>query len=75
MTYEIYRYIFIGGAILSAVMFAVSIFLLVFLKIPKVINDLTGRTAKKAIQDIREQNRSSGNKKYKTSAVNAQRKN
>lgn len=73
MTYEIYRYIFIGGAILSAVMFIVSLLLLVFLKIPRVINDLTGRTAKKAIRNIREQNISSGEKKYKTSAVNAER--
>lgn len=73
MTYEVYRYIFMGGAVLSVIMFAVSLFLLFFLKIPKVVNDLTGRTARKAIQNIREQNENSGEKKYKTSAVNAER--
>ena len=56
MTYEMYRYVFLGGAIASGLMFAVSIVLFFTLKIPKVISDLTGRTARKAIEDIRLQN-------------------
>lgn len=73
MSYEIYRYIFIGAAILCGVMFIVSALLFVFLKIPKVIGDLTGRTAKKAIENIRNQNESSGDKTYKSSLVNKER--
>ena len=73
MTYEIYRYIFIGAAILSGIMAIISVFLFIFLKIPKVIGDLTGSTARKAIEEIRQQNESSGHKTYKTSLVNKER--
>lgn len=73
MTYDIYRYIFIGAAILCGIMFIVSVLLFIFLKIPKVISDLTGATARKAIKNIREQNESSGDKGYKPSAVNQAR--
>jgi hypothetical protein len=73
MTYEIYRYIFYGGAVLALIMLAVSVFLFIFLKIPTVIGDLTGANARKAIENIRNQNESSGDKVYKTSAVNRAR--
>lgn len=73
MTYEIYRYIFLGGAALSVLMLIVSVVLFVTLKIPKVIGDLTGRTARKAIEDIRKQNEQSGDKTYRSSPVNKQR--
>lgn len=73
MTYEAYRYIFIGGAILGAVMFAVTVALFFFLKIPKVIGDLSGRTARKAIESIRNQNESTGDKVYRSSPVNKER--
>lgn len=53
MTYDIYRLIFIVGAISCAVMFVVSVILFITLKIPNVIGDLTGRNAKKAIENIR----------------------
>ena len=43
MTYDIYRLIFIVGAISCAVMFVVSVILFITLKIPNVIGDLTGR--------------------------------
>ena len=56
MTYDIYRLIFIVGAIACAVMFVVSVILFITLKIPNVIGDLTGRNAKKAIENIRKQN-------------------
>ena len=72
-SYDIYRYIFIGGAILCGVMLVVSVLLFILLKIPKVIGDLTGITAKKAIENIRNQNESSGNKTYKSSPVNKER--
>lgn len=73
MTYDIYRLIFIEGSIACAVMFVVSVILFITLKIPNVIGDLTGRNAKKAIENIRKQNEASGGKGYKASAVNLER--
>ena len=73
MTYDIYRYIFIGAAILCGIMFVVSVLIFILLKIPKVISDLTGATARKAIKNIREQNEASGDKAYKVSAFNEAR--
>ena len=73
MTYEVYRYIFIGAAILCGIMFIISILLFVFLKVPKLISDLSGHTAKKAIKSIREHNESTGEKYHKTSATNVSR--
>ncbi len=73
MTYEIYRYIFIGGAILAGVMLITSVLLFFILNIPHVVGDLTGRNAKKAIENIRNQNESSDDTLYKTSEVNRER--
>lgn len=73
MSYEIYRYIFYGGAILAAVMLAVTVLLFFVYKIPTVIGDLTGANARKAIENIRNQNENSGDKLYKTSQVNRER--
>lgn len=73
MTYEVYRYIFLGALIACGVMVVVSAILFFTLRIPRVIGDLTGRTARKAIEDIRKQNEQSGDKTYKSSAVNLQR--
>lgn len=73
MSYEIYRYIFVGAAILCGAMLITSILLFILLKIPKVIGDLTGRTARKAIENIRNQNESSGDKTYRSSLVNQER--
>lgn len=73
MTYEMYRYIFLGAAIACGVMVLVSAILFFTLKIPKVIGDLSGRNAKKAIENIRKQNEATGDKKYQSSAVNLER--
>lgn len=73
MSYEVYRYIFWGGAILAIIMLIVSIILFVVLKIPTVIGDLTGSNARKAIEDIRRQNSNSGQKTYRSSHVNRER--
>lgn len=56
MTYETYRYIFMGGAALSAILFIASVFLFIFLHIPNVIGDLTGANERKAIKSIRNNN-------------------
>lgn len=73
MTYEIYRYIFIGGAILAGIMLVVSVLVFFLLKIPTVIGDLTGANARKAIENIRNQNESTGDKTYRSSQVNRER--
>ena len=73
MTYDVYMMIFNVGAILAGIMFTVSLVLFFVLKIPAVIGDLSGATARKAIADIRNQNEESGEKAYKSSAVNKER--
>ena len=47
MTYELYRYIFIGGAVLAGIMLVASVLIFFLLKIPHVLGDLTGRNARK----------------------------
>lgn len=73
MTYEIYRYIFFGGAALAVLMLLISVLLFFVYKIPHVVGDLTGANARKAIENIRNQNEISGDKLYKTSKVNRER--
>ncbi len=73
MSYEAFRYIFIIGLALCCVMFLVSVVLFFVLNISKIISDLSGRTAKKAIQNIREQNEKTGHKTYQVSQVNRER--
>jgi len=65
MTYDVYMMIFEVGRILAILMFVVSLILFFVLKIPAVIGDLSGATARKAIENIRNQNEESGEKAYK----------
>ena len=44
---EIYRMIFIVGAILCGVMVIVSVMIFILMNIPRVISDLSGKTARK----------------------------
>lgn len=74
MSYEIYYNVFfIGGLVLAGIMFVASVLIFFLLNIPHVFGDLTGRNARKAIENIRNQNESSGDKLYKTSQVNRER--
>lgn len=73
MTYETYRIIFIAGAAACGVMLAVSVLLFLVLKVPRLIGDLSGATARRAIRGIREKNVSSGEKVFRSSAVNSAR--
>lgn len=73
LTYDICRYIFYGGLVMAGLMFAVTVLLFFLLKIPEVIGDLSGRTARKAIENIRSQNEDSGEKLHKTSHINKER--
>ncbi len=73
MTYETYRYIFIGCLCLSILLFVTAVILFFVLHIPNVIGDLSGANAKKAIEHIRNKNESTGEKTYKSSKVNTER--
>ena len=73
MTYEMYRYIFLGALAACGLFFVIATVLFFTMNIPKVISDLTGRTARKAIENIRMQNEQSGDKSYQSSAVNLER--
>ena len=70
MTYEMYRYIFVGALIAGSLFFVLAGVLFFTLRIPQVISDLTGRTARRAIEDIRTHNERTGGKTYQSSAVN-----
>lgn len=61
MTYEVYRIIFISAGIMAGILLFLAIVLFFGLNIPKLIGDLTGRNAQKAIQNIREKNKISVN--------------
>ncbi len=50
---SVYEICFYGGLILTILLLIAAILLFVLLKIPRVFGELTGRTAKKGIQDIR----------------------
>lgn len=73
MTYEMYRYVFIGGLVLAGLMLLLAVLLFFLLKIPVVIGDLSGATARKAIENIRKENAKTGEKTYKSSQVNIER--
>ncbi len=68
-----YGTIFYVGLALSAICFIAAVVLFFVLKIPNVIGDLNGSTARKAIENIRQRNEESGEKGYSSSAVNKQR--
>lgn len=73
MSYESYMAVCYACAAISSLFLVISIVLFFKLKILSVIGDLSGSTARKAINDIRERNALSGNKAYKPSAVNRER--
>ena len=59
--------------ILAAVLLVVGIVLFVILRIPKTFSDYTGRSARKKIMKLRDNNEKSGNKSYRPSQVNKER--
>lgn len=70
MTYEMYRNIFLGSAVACGICLAISVVLFFTLHIPKIISDLTGRTARKAIERIRLRNEQSDNNTNKPGSAN-----
>ena len=73
ITYEGFLYICYGAAAISALLLITAVILFFALKIPGVIGDLTGATARKAIAQIRDQNEAGGPKAYHPSPVNQER--
>lgn len=71
MTYDQYRNIYLIGLIFCILMLCIAIILFIALKIPKVVGDLSGATARKAIKDIKKQAES--NKDNSQDDVNHQR--
>ena len=56
MTYEMYQTIFWHAGVLTIIFAVGDVLLFVILKIPKVIGQLSGRTARKGIADIWKKN-------------------
>ena len=73
MSVELLQTISLVSYIIAGILLLVTIALFFLLDIKKVIGDVTGTTARKAINTIREQNEASGNKAYKPSPVNLAR--
>ena len=59
--------------VVAAVCLVLAVFLWFIFKIPTVIGDLSGRTARKSIAKMRSANEKSGNKAYRASDVNRNR--
>lgn len=59
--------------ILAAIFLVVGVALFVILRIPKTFSDYTGRSARKKIMKLRDNNEKSGNKSYRPSQVNKER--
>lgn len=73
MTVELLQTLSIVAYIAAGVLLLVAIALFFLLDVPKLYGDVSGKTAKKAIEAIRQQNETTGNKAYKPSAVNVER--
>lgn len=72
-TAEILSLISTISFVVAAISFVLAIFFWFYFKIPSVIGDLSGRTAKKSIARMRASNERAGGQGYKPSAANASR--
>ena len=73
MTAELLHMLSLVAYIAALVLLVLAVVLFFLLDIPKLYGDVSGRTARKAIEAIRQQNEATDNKAYKPSAVNAER--
>lgn len=73
MTFQTYELITYVAFVLAALCFIISVILFTAYNIPSVVNDITGKTARKSIENIRRNNEESGNKAFKPSSVNIER--
>lgn len=58
---------------IAAVAFITAVVLFIKFKIPSVIGDLSGKNARRSIEQMRSYNEKTGDKKYRPSKVNEQR--
>lgn len=72
-TAEILSLISTISYVIAAVSFVLAIFFWFYFKIPSVIGDLSGRTARKSIARMRATNEKAGGQGYKPSATNVNR--
>ena len=72
-TAEILSLVSLISYIAAGVCLVLACFFWFFFKIPSVIGDLSGRTAKKSIEKMRQANQKSGKKSYRPSATNVER--
>ena len=73
MSIELLETLSLVSYVMAAILGVVAIILFFILEIPKLYGDVSGRTARKAIENIRLENTNTGNKAYKPSKVNAER--
>lgn len=73
MSVELLNNLSIASYIVAGVLLLVAVALFFLFDVPKLYGDISGRTAKKAIEAIRQQNADEGNKAYKPSSVNVER--
>lgn len=73
MSVELLQTLSIASFIAAGVFFLGAVILFFVLDVPKLIGDISGATARNAIEAIRQQNEKTGNKAYKPSRVNAAR--
>ena len=73
-TYEIYRYVFLGSAILAGIMLAVSVLVFFKLKIADVIGYFTGSNKRKAVEQIQLNNENAEDSISRTGRLNRDRR-
>lgn len=73
MSATVWLIIAIVGFSLAGIAFIAAIILFIKMNIPAIIGDLTGKTVAREIKAMRESNASSGDKRFRPSAVNLER--
>lgn len=73
MTIELLQQLSLASYLLASLFLLAAAAMFFLLDVPKLLGDVTGTTARKAIEEIRQKNASGGDKAYKPSPVNAAR--
>ncbi len=73
MTADTLQLISLISFIAAGVFLIIALFLFIYLKIPRVIGDLSGRTARRNIAKLRSENEKGGAKSFRPSKVNMER--
>ena len=73
MSSTVWFIVAICGFSLSALLLIIAILMFIKMNIPAIIGDLSGRTASRQIEEIRNRNASGAEKRYKPSAFNLER--